>query len=316
MRSRACPRTPRDSSGTGKTRVPPQENAGPGAGMQLAEQARIACSPPRSAPPSPACRPTSFASRSKAAEGLRTSSSSGSPKPPSARAACASRARWRSAASSRECQVVVNLAPADVKKTGSGFDLAIAAAAAAALGHVPAEGLEGVLFVGELSLEGTVQPLRGVLPQLLGARARGVKRAVVPRANAAEAALVEGVDVRTVGSLGELMEALRGGPPLPGRRRCERDGAGAADARRSVRGARAGRRAARARDRRGRRTQPPDDRPSRRRQDDARARVCRALAAAVDGGRAGGDGDSQRRRAPVRDAACRASARFAPRTTR
>ena len=114
-----------------------------------------------------------------------------------------------------ECQVVVNLAPADVKKTGSGFDLAIAAAAAGALGHVPAEALEGVLFIGELSLEGTVQPLRGVLPQLLGARARGVKRAVVPRANAAEASLVEGVDVRTVGTLGELMEALRGGPQLP-----------------------------------------------------------------------------------------------------
>jgi magnesium chelatase family protein len=114
-----------------------------------------------------------------------------------------------------ECQVVVNLAPADVKKTGSGFDLAIAAAAAGALGHIPADALEGVLFIGELSLEGTVQPLRGVLPQLLGARARGVKRAIVPRANEAEASLVEGVDVRTVASLGELLEALRGGPELP-----------------------------------------------------------------------------------------------------
>jgi len=114
-----------------------------------------------------------------------------------------------------ECQVVVNLAPADVKKTGSGFDLAIAAAAAGALGHVPADALAGVLFIGELSLEGTVQPLRGVLPQLLGARARGVKRAIVPRANEAEASLVEGVDVRTVSTLGELLEALRGGPELP-----------------------------------------------------------------------------------------------------
>jgi magnesium chelatase family protein len=114
-----------------------------------------------------------------------------------------------------ECQVVVNLAPADVRKIGSGFDLAIAAAAAGALGAVPRESLEGVLFVGELSLEGTVQPLRGVLPQLLGARERGVRRAVVPRHNAAEAALVDGVDVRTAGSLGELLEALRGGPDLP-----------------------------------------------------------------------------------------------------
>jgi magnesium chelatase family protein len=86
-----------------------------------------------------------------------------------------------------ECQIVVNLAPADVKKTGSGFDLAIAAATLGALDVVPRESLDGVLFIGELSLEGTVQPLRGVLPQLLGARERGLQRAVVPRANAAEA---------------------------------------------------------------------------------------------------------------------------------
>ena len=109
-----------------------------------------------------------------------------------------------------ECQVVVNLAPADVKKTGIGFDLAIAATAAASLGAVPREPLEGVLLVGELSLEGTVQPLRGVLAQLVGARSRGVKRAVVPLANAAEAALVEGVEVRTVGSLQELLRAANG----------------------------------------------------------------------------------------------------------
>jgi magnesium chelatase family protein len=114
-----------------------------------------------------------------------------------------------------QCRVVVNLAPADVKKTGSGFDLAIAVAALGALGAVPREAFSGVLLVGELSLEGTVQGLRGVLPQLLGARARRVARAIVPRANAAEAALVEGVEVRTVGSLGELVEALLGRSELP-----------------------------------------------------------------------------------------------------
>ncbi|MBV9946463.1 MAG: YifB family Mg chelatase-like AAA ATPase [Myxococcales bacterium] len=114
-----------------------------------------------------------------------------------------------------QCRVIVNLAPADVKKTGSGFDLAIAAAALGALGAVPRDVLGGVLFVGELSLEGTVQPLRGVLAQLLGARARRVPRAVVPRANAAEASLVDGVDVRTIGSLRELVEALLGRAELP-----------------------------------------------------------------------------------------------------
>jgi magnesium chelatase family protein len=114
-----------------------------------------------------------------------------------------------------ECRVVVNLAPGDVKKTGSGFDLAIAAAVMGALGAAPRESIMGVLFIGELSLEGTVQPLRGVLPQLLGARSRGVRRAVVSRANAGEAALVEGVDVRTVGSLQDLLSALRGQTELP-----------------------------------------------------------------------------------------------------
>ncbi len=114
-----------------------------------------------------------------------------------------------------ECQIVVNLAPADVKKTGSGFDLAIAAATLGALGAAPRESLEGTLFVGELSLEGTVQPLRGVLPQLLGARERGLQRAVVPRANAAEAGLVDGLEVSTVGSLAELLDALSRGVALP-----------------------------------------------------------------------------------------------------
>jgi magnesium chelatase family protein len=114
-----------------------------------------------------------------------------------------------------ECDIVVNLAPADVKKTGSGFDLAIAAATLGALGVVPREALEGTLFVGELSLEGTVQPLRGVLPQLLGARARGLERAIVPRANASEAGLVEGLEVSTVSSLGELLDWLSGRGSLP-----------------------------------------------------------------------------------------------------
>jgi magnesium chelatase family protein len=114
-----------------------------------------------------------------------------------------------------ECRIVVNLAPGDVKKTGSGFDLAIAAAAMGALGAAPCEAILGVLFIGELSLAGTVQPVRGVLPQLLGARARGVRRAVVSQANAAEASLVEGIDVRTAQSVSELVAALRGQAELP-----------------------------------------------------------------------------------------------------
>jgi magnesium chelatase family protein len=114
-----------------------------------------------------------------------------------------------------DCRIVVNLAPADVRKAGSGFDVAIAAAMLGALRVVPVEVLEGVLFVGELSLTGAVHTVRGVLPQLMGARARGIARAVVPSGNGGEAGLVEGIDVRTVASLAELLEALKGERELP-----------------------------------------------------------------------------------------------------
>ena len=114
-----------------------------------------------------------------------------------------------------EYRIVVNLAPANLRKAGSGFDLAIAAATLGALRCVPLESFENLLFLGELSLDGSVQSVRGVLPHLLGARARGVRRAVVPRVNEGEAGLVESIDVRSVGSLSELLHALRGEGELP-----------------------------------------------------------------------------------------------------
>jgi magnesium chelatase family protein len=117
-----------------------------------------------------------------------------------------------------QCRIVVNLAPADVRKTGSGFDLAIAAAVMGALGNTPSDALASVLLVGELSLAGTVQPVRGVLAQLLGARDRGVRRAIVPLQNEPEAALVDGMDVQLVGSLAELQRALCGRVRLPAAR--------------------------------------------------------------------------------------------------
>jgi magnesium chelatase family protein len=111
--------------------------------------------------------------------------------------------------------IVVNLAPADVRKAGASFDLAIAAATMAALGRVPPESLDGVLFLGELSLAGEVQPVRGVLPQLLGARSKGIACALVPTGNAAEAALVPGLDTRTVSTIDDLLQALTGRLVLP-----------------------------------------------------------------------------------------------------
>jgi magnesium chelatase family protein len=123
-----------------------------------------------------------------------------------------------------ECRIVVNLAPADLRKSGSGFDVAIAAATLAALGVVPLDSLEGILFLGELSLTGTVHAIRGVLPQLLSARRRGTTRAIVPDGNGAEAALVDGVEVGTVESIGKLLDSLRGTAPLPSAVRAAPDG--------------------------------------------------------------------------------------------
>ena len=113
-----------------------------------------------------------------------------------------------------ECRLVVNLAPADVKKRGSAFDLAIAVATLVSLKLLPAEALGDVLFLGELSLDGTLHPLRGVVAHLLGARQRRVTRAIVPAANESEASLVDGIEVGIAETLAELVASLRGERPL------------------------------------------------------------------------------------------------------
>lgn len=113
-----------------------------------------------------------------------------------------------------EYVITVNLAPADLKKSGGSFDLAIAAATLAALGKIPAEALEGTALLGELSLTGAIRPVRGVLPSLRGAVARRIERAIVPAANAREAACVPGLEVRLVRHLTELVDHFRDGAPL------------------------------------------------------------------------------------------------------
>jgi magnesium chelatase family protein len=114
-----------------------------------------------------------------------------------------------------EYRIIVNLAPADVRKTGCAFDVAIAAAMLAALGLVPVDSLAGTLFLGELSLTGAVHAVRGVLPRLVGVRALGLVRAVVPEGNGGEAALVDGVITGTVACIRDLLDALRGDCDLP-----------------------------------------------------------------------------------------------------
>lgn len=107
-------------------------------------------------------------------------------------------------------KVVVNLAPADLRKEGAGFDLPIAVGILAAMERVGAETVADTMFVGELSLDGSVKPVRGVLPLAVRARAEGLRRLVLPRENGAEAAVVEGIEVIGVTTLREVVAYLNG----------------------------------------------------------------------------------------------------------
>ena len=109
---------------------------------------------------------------------------------------------------SRKC--VVNLAPADLRKEGSGFDLPIAVAILAATEQIEAERLADSVFVGELSLDGAIRGVRGVLPVTAEARDKGFKRIYVPKENAMEAAVVDGIEVLPVESLSEVAASLNG----------------------------------------------------------------------------------------------------------
>ena len=116
-------------------------------------------------------------------------------------------------------RITVSLAPASLRKAGSSFDLATAIGLLAADGSVPSAPLADVLLVGELALDGAVRGVAGVLPMVLAARRQGLKAAIVPGANALEAALVPEIDVYAVDSLLEAVElAARPDRPPPTRR--------------------------------------------------------------------------------------------------
>ena len=109
-------------------------------------------------------------------------------------------------------RVTVNLAPADVRKEGTAFDVPIALGILAATGQLPADRVESILVVGELGLDGAIRPVRGVLPiARLAAREADHRTLVVPPANVAEASLVAGVRIASVATLAELVAALRRG---------------------------------------------------------------------------------------------------------
>jgi magnesium chelatase family protein len=107
-------------------------------------------------------------------------------------------------------RVVVNLSPAGIRKDGPGLDLPIALGVLAASAQIPGDPLRSVVFSGELSLRGELVPTAGILAVAVAAARSGVRSVVVPLANHAEAALVEGLDVVAAPTLQAVVEFLRG----------------------------------------------------------------------------------------------------------
>ena len=106
--------------------------------------------------------------------------------------------------------VVVNLAPADVRKEGSAYDLPIAIGVLAASEEIQVDGLDRCMMMGELSLDGSLQPIKGVLPMAIEARKAGFKSMIVPKANATEAAVVNDIDIYGAENLREVIDFLSG----------------------------------------------------------------------------------------------------------
>ncbi|MGE4299238.1 MAG: YifB family Mg chelatase-like AAA ATPase [Desulfovibrionaceae bacterium] len=107
-------------------------------------------------------------------------------------------------------RITVNLAPADMRKEGSGYDVPLAMGLLAAAGVVPLEALAGYFFAGELSLTGEVKAVPGMLPLAVKARDEGARGVVVPEANGAEAAVVDGLAVYGVRTLGQVVAFVTG----------------------------------------------------------------------------------------------------------
>ncbi|MGH8068338.1 MAG: YifB family Mg chelatase-like AAA ATPase [Candidatus Entotheonellia bacterium] len=107
-------------------------------------------------------------------------------------------------------RITVNLAPADIRKEGSAYDLPIAIGLLCATGVIPAPALQTSMFLGELSLDGRVKPIRGALSIALAAARAGMTRLVLPRENASEAAVIQGVAVYPVDTLPQVVEFLTG----------------------------------------------------------------------------------------------------------
>lgn len=108
-------------------------------------------------------------------------------------------------------RITINLSPANVRKSGSGFDLPIAVAILVAIGEINGEWLKDTLILGEISLNGRVQPMQGILPIVAQARERNMKRCILPGKNESEARLIPDIDIWAVEDVKELIACLKAG---------------------------------------------------------------------------------------------------------
>lgn len=107
-------------------------------------------------------------------------------------------------------RITVNLSPANLRKEGTSFDLPIAISLLTSFGHLSSECIEGILFIGELSLDGTIRSVNGVLAMVLSGYRQGFRRFIVPEANEREAAVLEELDIYGMSSLQQTLQFLRG----------------------------------------------------------------------------------------------------------
>lgn len=112
-------------------------------------------------------------------------------------------------------RITINLSPADMRKDGSGFDLPIAVAVLLSIGIVPEINMDSTVVIGELSLDGTVKPVAGILPMVYHCRGCGINRCIVPKKNVNEAALVRDMEVIGVENLQEASEYIQGIIQIP-----------------------------------------------------------------------------------------------------
>ncbi|MEN9517335.1 MAG: hypothetical protein RLZZ159_1201, partial [Actinomycetota bacterium] len=107
-------------------------------------------------------------------------------------------------------KVTVSMSPAWLPKSGSGFDLSISIAILAASGQLNPNQITDFIFIGELSLEGLVRPIRGILPMLIAAAKNGITRAIVPLGNQNEASLIEDLEIVAVKDLSQVIRFITG----------------------------------------------------------------------------------------------------------